>query len=127
MSEIMVAPLASVVLGLVLAYDGYNKTKSATANPVSNSYLYIGIALLAFVAVAVIGMLLKPVSATTKLILSVVGIIALLAALSLAWLNYVNVAGTPLAPEALVLAIVVSVPILATLLTREDVIRLRLN
>jgi hypothetical protein len=127
MSEIMVAPLASVVLGLVLAYDGYNKSKSNTNTVVANGYLYTGVALLVFAAVAVVAMLIKPTSPGVKTILSVIGLIALLVALVAAWLNYVNTSGTPLAAEALVLAIVVSIPILSTLLTREDVIRLKLN
>jgi hypothetical protein len=127
MSEIMVAPLASVILGLVLAYDGYNKSKSNTNVSVSNGYMYTGIALLVFAGVAIVAMLLKPTSSGTKMIMSAIGLLALLVALSSAWLNYVNTSGTPLAAEALVLAIVVSIPILSTLLTREDVIRLRLN
>jgi hypothetical protein len=125
--EIMVAPLASVVLGLVLAYDGYNKSKSNTNNAVSNGYLYTGVALVVFAIVAIIALLVKPTSPTTRMLFSAVGLIALLVALSAAWLNYVNVAGTPAGAEALVLAIVVSVPILATLLHRQDIIKLRLQ
>jgi hypothetical protein len=120
MTELSVAPLASVILALVLAVDGYNKTKQ---NPelaqTTNNFLMTIIALALFLVVAVVAVLFKPTSNTARMIFAGSSVILLVIALVVAWLNYVNNTGGPLAAQTLTVAIVTAVPLLATLIARD--------
>jgi energy-converting hydrogenase Eha subunit A len=122
MTELSVAPLASVILALVLAMDGYNKTKQTSElSSTSNNFLTTVIALGLFLVVAVVAILFKPTSAGAKMIFSAVSMILLVIALVVAWLNYVNNAGEPLGAQTLAIAIITAIPLLATIVTRETI------
>ena len=120
MTELSVAPLASVILALVLAVNGYNKTKQ---NPelaqTSNNFLMTIIALALFLVVAVVAVLFKPTSNMAKMIFAGASVILLVVALVVAWLNYVNNTGGPLGAETLAIAIITAIPLLATLIARD--------
>jgi len=120
MTELSIVPLASVILALVLAIDGYNKTKqSPELAATTNNFFLTIIGLGLFLVVAVVAILFKPTSPATKLIFSGASIIVLLIALVSAWLNYVNNTGGLLAAQTLSIAIITAVPLLATLFSRE--------
>lgn len=120
MTELSVAPIASVILALVLAVNAYNKTKALAINAnTTNHLLILIIALALFLIVAVIAVLFKPTSNGAKMFFSLVSVVALVVAVVVAWLIYVNNVGQPLATEALVIAIVSSIPVLATLISRD--------
>jgi hypothetical protein len=120
MTELSVAPLTAVILALVLSVDAYNKSKIDPSNADTTQRLLITIiALVVFLLVAVIGILIKPVTSGTRMLFSVVGLVALIVALAVAWLNYINNSGKKFAVETLVIALVTSVPILATLISRD--------
>ena len=122
MTELSVAPLASVILALVLAVDGYNKTKeNAGTMAAANNFMITIIALALFLVVAVVAILFKPTSAGAKMIFSAISLILLLVAVVVAWLNYVNNTGGALGAQTLVIAIVTAIPLLATLVTRDTV------
>jgi hypothetical protein len=120
MTELSIAPLASVILALVLAVDGYNKTKQ---NPelasTTNNFLVTIIALALFLVVAVVAVLFKPTSSMAKMIFAGASVILLVVALVVAWLNYVNNAGGQLGAQTLSIAIITAIPLLATLITRD--------
>jgi hypothetical protein len=120
MTELSVAPIASVILALVLAVNAYNKTKALAINAnTTNHLLILIIALALFLIVAVIAVLFKPTSNGAKMFFSLVSVVALVVAVVVAWLIYVNNVGQPLATEALVIALVSSIPVLATLISRD--------
>jgi hypothetical protein len=120
MTELSVAPLASVILALVLAVDGYNKTKQ---NPelaqTTNNFLVTIIALALFLVVAVVAVLFKPTSNTARMIFAGASVILLVIAVVVAWLNYVNNTGGALGAQTLSIAIISAIPLLATLITRD--------
>jgi hypothetical protein len=120
MTELSVAPLASVILALVLAVDGYNKTKQ---NPelasTTNNFLVTIIALALFLIVAVVAVLFKPTSPMARMIFAGASVILLVVALVVAWLNYVNNTGGALGAQTLSIAIITAIPLLATLLSRD--------
>jgi membrane-bound ClpP family serine protease len=120
MTELSVVPLASVILALVLAVDGYNKTKQAPElQSTTNNFLTTIVALALFLVVAVVAIIFKPSTPGAKLIFSAVSVILLIVALVVAWLNYVNNTGSALAAQTLTIAIITAVPLLATVLSRE--------
>lgn len=120
MTELSVAPIASVILALVLAVNAFNKTKALAINAnTTNHLLILIIALALFLVVAVIAVLFKPTSNGAKMFFSLVSVAALVVAVVVAWLIYVNNVGQPLATEALVIALVSSIPVLATLISRD--------
>lgn len=120
MTELSVAPLTAVILALVLSVDAYNKSKIDPVNADTTQRLLITIiALVVFLLVAVVGILIKPATSGTRMLFSVVGLVALIVALAVAWLNYINNSGKRFAVETLVIALVTSVPILATLISRD--------
>lgn len=120
MTELSVAPLASVILALVLAVDGYNKTKQ---NPelaqTSSNFLVTIIALALFLVVAVVAVLFKPTSNTARMIFAGASVILLVVAVVVAWLNYVNNTGGALGAQTLSIAIITAIPLLATLISRD--------
>jgi Na+/melibiose symporter-like transporter len=120
MTELSVAPLASVILALVLAVDGYNKTKQ---NPelasTTNNFLMTIIALALFLVVAVVAILFKPTSSTARMIFAGASVILLVVALVVAWLNYVNNTGGAFGAQTLTIAIITAIPLLTTLMTRD--------
>lgn len=128
MSELAVAPIAAVILGLALSVDAYNKAINDVSNQdTAQKLLIIIIALAVFLLIAVIAVLFRPTSMGVRMLLSVVGVIALITALVVAWLNYVNNSGKKFGVETLLIALVVSFPILVSLYNREAIdIRLRL-
>jgi hypothetical protein len=120
MTELSVAPLASVILALVLAVDGYNKTKqNPELTQTTNNFLVTIIALALFLVVAVVAVLFKPTSNTARMIFAGASVILLVIALVVAWLNYVNNTGGPLGAQTLTIAIVTAIPLLATLISRD--------
>ena len=120
MTELSVVPLSSVILALVLAWDGYNKTKeSLELKSTNNNFLTVLISLALFLVIAVIAIVFKPTSAGAKMIFSVLSVVLLLVALVVSWLNYVNNTGGPLGAQTLTIAIIAAIPLLATLITRE--------
>jgi len=121
MTELSVAPIASVILALVLAVNAFNKTKAITNPTLRNHLMILIIALVVFLIVAIVAILFKPTSAGAKTFFSLVSVAALIVAAVVAWLIYVNNIGQPIATEALVIAIVASIPILTTLISRDTV------
>ena len=120
MAELSVVPLSAVILALVLAVDGYNKAKESTAsNGTINNFMTVIVALVVFLVVAVLAILFKPTSNVVKMLFSAVSLIALLVALVVSWLNYVNNTGSALGAQTLVIALVTAVPLLASLMTKE--------
>jgi len=127
MSELSVVPLSSVILSLVLAVDGYNKTKeSSELSSTTNNFMMIIIVLSLFLALAVIAIIFKPSGSLFRMILSGASLILLLIALVVAWLNYVNNAGGVLGAQTLSIAIITAIPLLATLISKET-FTLKLN
>lgn len=127
MSELAVAPITAVILGLVLSVDVYNKAVTdPSTQETAQRLLYIIIALAVFLLIAIIGVLFRPTSPGARTLFTVIGVIALIVALVYAWLNYINNSGKKFAVETLIIALVVSVPILVTLINR-DTINIRLN
>ena len=128
MSELAVAPIAAVILGLALSVDAYNKAINDVSNQdTAQKLLIIIIALAVFLLIAVIAVLFRPTSMGVRMLLSVVGVIALITALVVDWLNYFNNSGKKFGVETLLIALVVSFPILVSLYNREAIdIRLRL-
>jgi hypothetical protein len=120
MAELSVVPLSAVILALVLAVDGFNKAKqgSATKGTVQNFMTVIG-ALVVFLVVAVLAILFKPTSNAVKLLFSVVSLVALLVALVVSWLNYVNNTGSALGAQTLVIALVTAIPLVASMMAKE--------
>jgi len=121
MTELSVAPIAAVILALVLAVNAYNKVKDTKNQTLINHLLILIIALAVFLIVAIVAILFKPSSPGAKTFFSLVSVAALIVAAVVAWLIYVNNIGTPLDKEALVIALVASVPILTTLISRDTV------
>lgn len=120
MTELSVAPLASVILALVLAVDGYNKTKqNPELSQTTNNFLVTIIALALFLIVAVVAVLFKPTSPMARMIFAGASVILLVIALVVAWLNYVNNAGGALGAQTLSIAIITAIPLLATLIARD--------
>lgn len=120
MTELSVVPLASVILALVLAVDGYNKTKeSVELASTTNNFLVTIIALALFLVVAIVAILFKPTGAMARMLFSGASVILLLVALVVAWLNYVNNTGGVLGAQTLTIAIITAIPLLATLFTRD--------
>jgi hypothetical protein len=127
MSELAIAPITAVILGLVLSIDVYNKAvNDLVSQETAQRLLYIIIALSVFLLIAIIGILFRPTYPGARSLFTIVGVIALIVALTYAWLNYINNSGKKFAVETLIIALVVSVPILVTLLNR-DTISIRLN
>ena len=120
MAELSVVPLSAVILALVLAVDGYNKAKqgSATKGTVQN-FMTVIAALVVFLVVAVLAILFKPTSNAVKLLFSVVSLVALLVALVVSWLNYVNNTGSALGAQTLVIALVTAIPLVASMMAKE--------
>jgi hypothetical protein len=120
MAELSVVPLSAVILALVLAVDGYNKAREGSANKGTvNNFLTVIVALAIFILVAVLALLFKPTSSAVKMLFSVVSLVALLVALVVSWLNYVNNTGSALGAQTLVIALVAAIPLLASVMTRE--------
>jgi hypothetical protein len=120
MTELSVAPLASVILALVLAVDGYNKTKQNTElAQTTTNFLVTIIALALFLVVAVVAVLFKPTSPMARMIFAGASVILLVIALVVAWLNYVNNTGGILGAQTLSIAIITAIPLLATLISRD--------
>lgn len=128
MSELAVAPITAVILGLALSVDAYNKASLDPASQdTAHRLLTIIIALAIFLLIAIIAVLFRPASPGARMLFSAVGLIALIVALVVAWLNYVNNSGKKFAVETLIIALVVSVPILITLINKDTLnISLRL-
>jgi predicted neutral ceramidase superfamily lipid hydrolase len=128
MSELSIAPVTAVILGLALAVDAYNKTSLDPTNQDTNQKLFIVIVSLSvFLLVALVAVLFRPSSAGVRMLLRAVGIIALVVALVVSWINYVNNYATKFSVETLLIALAVSVPILISIYERETIdIRLRL-
>jgi heme O synthase-like polyprenyltransferase len=120
MTELSIAPIASVILALMLAVDGYNKAKvDPTSVDTANRFLTTIIALGLFLLVAIVAILFKPTTPGAKLFFNLISLVLLVIALVVAWLNYVNNSGKKFAVETLVIALVASIPILTTLITKE--------
>jgi len=127
MSELAIAPITAVILGLVLSIYVYNKAvNDLVSQETAQRLLYIIIALSVFLLIAIIGVLFRPTYPGARSLFTIVGVIALIVALTYAWLNYINNSGKKFAVETLIIALVVSVPILVTLINR-DTISIRLN
>jgi hypothetical protein len=127
MSELAVAPITAVILGLVLTVDAYNKASVDPAyQQTASRLLTIIIALGIFLAVAVVAVIFKPATPGARMLFSAVALISLIVALALAWLNYINNSGKKFAVETLIIALVLSVPILTTLINR-DTLSIKLN
>jgi hypothetical protein len=120
MAELSVVPLSAVILALVLAVDGYNKAKAGAGNNGTiNNFMTIAVALGIFLVVAVLAILFKPTSGLVKMLFSLVSIVALLVALVVAWLNYVNNTGSALGAQTLVIALVTAIPLLVSVMQKE--------
>jgi hypothetical protein len=127
MTELSVVPLSAVILALVLAVDAYNKAQAGAGNQgTSKNLMTVIVALAIFLIVAVLAILFKPTSAGAKLLFSAVSLIALLVAIVVAWLTYVNNTGAALGAQTLVIALVTVVPLLASMMSR-DTLTLSLN
>lgn len=127
MSELAVAPITAVILALALSVDAYNKAALDPANAdTAQRLITIIVALAIFLIIALIAVLFKPASPGARMLFSAAGLIALIVALVVAWLNYINNSGKKFAVETLIIALVVSVPILVTLINK-DTLNIRLN
>jgi hypothetical protein len=127
MTELSVVPLSSIILSLVLAVDGYNKTKEIQElASTKNNFLVTIVSLALFLVVAVVAVVLKPSGSMARMILSASSVILLLIALVASWLNYVNNTGGILAAQTLSVAIITAIPLLSTLVSK-DTFTLKLN
>jgi small-conductance mechanosensitive channel len=127
MTELSVVPITAVIVALTLAVDEYNKAKIDPASQdTAQQLLIIIIALAIFLLVALIAVLFKPTSAGARMLFSAVALIAIIVALVVAWLNYVNNSGKKFAVETLIIALAVTVPIL-TSLVHKDTLTLKID
>ncbi len=127
MTELSVVPITAVIVALTLAVDAYNKAKIDPASQdTAQQLLIIIIALAIFLLVALIAVLFKPTSAGARMLFSAVALIAIIVALVVAWLNYVNNSGKKFAVETLIIALAVTVPIL-TSLVHKDTLTLKID
>lgn len=128
MSELSIAPVTSVILGLSLAIDAYNKISLDPTNQgTTQNLLIIIVSLSIFLAIALIAVLFRPSSSGVRMLLRTVGVIALIVALVVSWINYVNNYSNKFSVETLLIALAISVPILISIYERETIdIRLRL-
>jgi hypothetical protein len=140
----MLIALASIIIALVLAFDGNMKAKkvNATANAqLAKNFYTTGILLALALLVVVLSLLLSFVGvgntrvgrggvATVGLLGTVVGILIyllILGSLVFAWLTYVNAVGTPLAVQALVMALALTAGLALTLSNRNEGLNIRFD
>jgi hypothetical protein len=136
----MLIALASIIIALVLAFDGNTKTKKVNNNTqLSKNFYTTGILLALALIVVVISLLLSFVGvgntrvgrggvATVGVLGTIVGVVLyllILGALVFSWLTYVNAAGTPFAVQALVMALALTAGLALTLSSKNEGLTLR--
>jgi hypothetical protein len=143
----MLIALASIIIALVLAFDGNMKIKkvnggnTATNKKLSENFYTTGILLGLALLVVVVSLLLSFVGvgntrigrggvATVGVLGTIVGIVLyllILGALVFAWLTYVNAAGTVYAVQALVMALALTAGLALTLSKKNEGLTIRFD